>query len=130
MKIRKLEALDSSDIGGGAEINIIIKNKLCSRGYRDEQKLFFDGKPGEDLYVMENGDFWDLLVRIGIYSSRSQANKDGRYGRELPSGFSDMVIGKKKIRLTVFNPFLKPANPIVEWIEKLLNLDEPLFRLN
>lgn len=57
-----------------------------------------------EITWLESGTtFWDVLVIAGIYPSKSRARKDG-WDKDLPSGFYDAEIGKKRIRITIWNP--------------------------
>jgi len=67
----------------------------------DERDLFFCGEP---VTVLPAGaDMFDVLVAAKIFSSRSQARKDGR-DREIPQGWSDFVAGKLRARICIFKP--------------------------
>ena len=83
------------------EMNIIIDNGLI---VGDEAALFFSGEP-IDIRPLGT-DMFDLLVELGIFSSKSQALKNWkRSGRDIPLGFSDFErIGKLNNRLTILNP--------------------------
>jgi len=90
------------------EYNFIVKNQFL---VGDEQQLFFCGEPV--TFLEPTVDMFDILVQTGIFASKSQARKSGR-DKEIPEGFTDMIIGKLRKRICIFNPTEK----------NLLNEDE------
>lgn len=78
----------------GQEFNFII-----GRPEPRDAELFFGDEPVEiidDLTIR-----WpQLLKRIGIFKSTGDAMKNG-WNKDIPSGFSDMRIGKLRVRITV-----------------------------
>ena len=87
---RKMESTD---------IDIIIDNEHARRS---DAELFFSQSPDEVIWLEEKKDMWDILVMSGIFSSRSQARKDGR-AQEIPLGWTDVRMGKKKRRFCILN---------------------------
>jgi hypothetical protein len=51
-------------------------------------------------------DMYDLLVKLGIFCSRSEARKNWtRTGKEIPFGYNEFKdIGKQKKALYIWNP--------------------------
>lgn len=50
-------------------------------------------------------DMFDLLVICGAFTSKGQARKNWRHtGQDIPKGFNEFVVGKKRVPLTVWNP--------------------------
>jgi len=52
--------------------------------------------PIEDNWTMAN-----IMSIVGIFPSVSQARKNG-WNKPIPEGFSDMRVGKSKIRVAIF----------------------------
>jgi hypothetical protein len=50
----------------------------------------------EDNWIMAN-----IMFVVGLFPSVTQARKNG-YNTPIPSGFTDMRVGKKKTRVTIF----------------------------
>jgi len=65
-------------------------------------RVLFDGEPVEIRPV--GTTLADLLVECGIFPSKSQARKNGYL--ELPTGWTDLTIGKLKNRVCVWWPTL------------------------
>ena len=42
-----------------------------------------------------------LMAKAGIFNSVSDARRNG-WDKPIPSGFSDLRVGKKKTRITIF----------------------------
>jgi hypothetical protein len=79
--------------------------------------VVYDGEPleytvicemfgAEKIEITEDEDMYDLLIRLGVFDSRSQAQKNWtRTGAEIPYGFNDFEnIGKFNKRLTIWRP--------------------------
>jgi hypothetical protein len=85
-------------------VNIVIKNDAWNADL--EHRLFH----GENInHIPANSqhiDLFDMLVMLDIFTSRGQAkkswNREG--GPDWPPGFHDWFIGKKKTRITIWNP--------------------------
>lgn len=83
------------------------------------------GKEGSDAFGEEpfevlpiGTDFWDVLVHMGIFTSKSQAKKDPRWGamQTLPEGITDIKrIGKLRLRITVFKPCIVDWDLLDRW---------------
>jgi len=83
------------------EHNFIITNG--NNDPRDKQLFFGD----EDVTLLPNDtDMFDLLVRIGIFKSKTQARKNWtKTGRDIPDGFFDLQkISKQWHRITTLKP--------------------------
>ncbi len=83
------------------ENNFIIQNGNEVSG---DQELFF---PGEDVtFLPDTVDIYDILVRVGIFPSKSQARKNwNKTGKEIPEGFSHFDrVGKLNKTITILNP--------------------------
>lgn len=62
---------------------------------------FEDGE--ENVFFDDSWKLQDIWVRVGMFSSKNLARKNG-HGGEIPSGFSDTVVKKKRnIRVTILN---------------------------
>lgn len=82
------------------EFNFIVNNEYHRP---DDADVFFDGEECE--LVPPGTDMFDILVRCGIFPSKSQARKDGRWPQEIPPGWNDYQgLGRWKKRITIFNP--------------------------
>jgi len=67
-----------------------------------DRDLFFGPLDGEEFINIEKKDIMaHLMVKAGIFNSVSDARKNG-WNKLIPDGFSDLRIGKKKIRITIF----------------------------
>ena len=44
----------------------------------------------------------DIMAIVGLFPSKSQARKNG-WNKAIPRGFSDMRVGKSKVRVTIFD---------------------------
>lgn len=66
--------------------------------------LFFGPLCEDDKVIkIENGMIMaDIAFIVGLFPSKSQARKNG-WNYPIPLGFSDMRVGKKKTRVTIFN---------------------------
>lgn len=84
----------------GYDFNFIVQ-KPGLQG--DEKDGFFFGEPVE--FIDETVDMYDLLVRIGAFSSKTQADKQWkRSGRIIPPGFNFWEnIGKLNRSLSILN---------------------------
>jgi hypothetical protein len=68
-------------------------------------QLFQDMIPIE--YVSQNTTMLDLLVKLELFSSKSQARKNWRGPIEIPSGFNHFErLGKLKKDIAVWNPIV------------------------
>ena len=68
-----------------------------------DKELFFGPLTKEDNFV-EIQDGWlmaHLLKEAGIFPSVNEARKNG-WNKPIPEGFTDLFIGKRKIRITIF----------------------------
>lgn len=89
------------------EIKIIMDNKKgFFRNYNFEIREILNTEDLTNIYLIpKDKDFWDILVKIGVYSSRSQAQKDKRYPRFLKDDDWDWIddIGKNRISIFYIN---------------------------
>lgn len=77
-------------------------NILIGFGVEERDKeLFFGPLTKDDSFqnMPANTTWGDILVPLGIFSSKSQARKNG-FG-DIDDGFTDIEIGKKRTRFTV-----------------------------
>jgi len=84
------------------ECNFIVLNEHL---VGNEIEAFFDGEAVE--WIEPETTMWDLLVRCGIFPSKSQARKAPKWKNagETPKGWTDhQRIGKFNIRITVLSP--------------------------
>jgi hypothetical protein len=84
--------------------NVAIKNQHWDEAL--ELRLFHGEVVNHIPADSQAMDLFDLLVMFNIFASRGQAKKGWTRsgGPEWPLGFHDWFIGKKKIRITVWNP--------------------------
>lgn len=86
------------------EVNIIVKNPNLEMG--DEDLFFGPLEPEDTFTIVNHSDLLQILVDHQFFKSKSDARKNGWSDmREIPLGFSQFVIGKKRRILTIFNPF-------------------------
>ena len=73
----------------------------------DEHELFFQC-PAEDVTVLpETATMLDVLVQTGVFSSKTQARKDPKWGKnlEIPEGFTHWdKLGKRRNIVSLFRP--------------------------
>jgi len=90
------------------DLNLMVMTPFIQPG--DEELLFNSGNPFQDERVFKTGPgmltMHRLLVLIGAFPSITQARKSWKKtGAEIPPGFSEFWIGKKRDkRLTIWNP--------------------------
>lgn len=82
------------------EFNFIVLNNPYNT--KEDFDLMF-GENAMIVGIVKEQDFIDVLVISGIYETRSKAKKDG-WEPEMPIGFFDKKIGKKRTRITIWNP--------------------------
>jgi hypothetical protein len=79
------------------ETNILIGGNIEEQ---DKELFFGPLKENDKFQVMSNETIWaDILVPLGIFSSRGQARKNGWF--EIPNGFTNIKVGKKKHLITI-----------------------------
>lgn len=91
-----------------SDFNISIQNEHWDA--RTEHILFTDNTGQGDAPTRIAPMFFgmlDLLVTAGIFSSRTQARKAG-WEPGWPPGWTDITVGKKRIRICVWNPVEAP----------------------
>lgn len=81
----------------GAEINVLIGDYLST-----DIDLFFNPVLPNDIFLnMPKDAMWShLLVKIGVFPSMGQAKKNG-WHKTIPSGYSDITVGKLKTRICI-----------------------------
>lgn len=89
------------------EFNFIVQNEFCNPWtdwllfrYEDPETGFPYVEPVS--WISPEKNMADLLTQCGFFESKSQARKAGWL--EIPDGFTDLRIGKKKRRITIFKP--------------------------
>jgi hypothetical protein len=84
-------------------LNVIVSNEFVREF--DRNTLFPDE---EDVLVLRPGhnkDMFNLLVILGAFTSRSQAKKNWtKTDRNIPAGWSEFFVGKKRRHLCTWNP--------------------------
>lgn len=76
-------------------------NILIGKPIEEDKDLFFGPLSGaEDFKLKEDMLFANLLVELGLFSSTSQARKNG-WNKNIPEGFTDVIVGKLKTRITI-----------------------------
>jgi len=69
----------------------------------NDKDLFFGPLEGEKFINIEEKDIMaHLMTKAGIFKSVSDARRNG-WDKPIPKGFTDLRIGKKKTRITIFN---------------------------
>ncbi len=90
-----------------SSLNVVVINDYWTHSI---EKILF----GEDpiTYLCEEDfDLFDLLMKIGAFSSKSQARKSQYAGlKKQPPGFNDLTVGKKGFRLATWLPVDDVAN--------------------
>lgn len=87
-------------------MNIIIQNEFV--GEWDRNNLFPDD---EDVVLIRFDnprikDMFDILVLAEVFSSRGQAKKNWKKTTaEIPKGWSEFWVGKKKKQICIWNPW-------------------------
>lgn len=67
-----------------------------------DKELFFGPLDGEIFTQIEpEWSMANIMTLIGIFPSVNQARKNG-WNKPIPSGFSDIRVGKTKTRVTIF----------------------------
>jgi hypothetical protein len=80
-------------------LNVIVDNGSILPS--DKEILFEE----EDVIVVPpDTTMFDLLVMLGSFPSKSQARKNWKAGGEIPIGWSEFFVGKKKRHLCIWNP--------------------------
>jgi len=68
----------------------------------NDKDLFFGPLEGEEFINIEEKDIMaHLMVKAGIFISISDARRNG-WDKFIPKGFTDIRVGKKKTRITIF----------------------------
>ena len=87
-------------------LNIIVDNGNVKE--EDRAALFPNN---EMVHVLRKGHPWlsktgmlDILITMGCFKSKSQARKNWKGPHNIPEGWSEFFIGKKRRHLCIFNP--------------------------
>ena len=69
----------------------------------EDKELFFGPLLETDTFIdLEPTDRWcHILARVGLFPSVGQAKKNG-WDKEIASGWSEEIVGKKKTKIFVF----------------------------
>jgi hypothetical protein len=80
------------------EFNILIGNGVLE----SDKDLFFGPLLPDDEFKWFNKQtrFPEVLADLGLFSSRSEARRNG-WDKDIPKGFSDIRIGKLKKRICI-----------------------------
>jgi len=71
--------------------------------HESDKDLFFGPLQDEEFHLIEsNWSMANILTIAGIFPSISQARKNG-WNKPIPLGFTDIRVGKMKIRITILN---------------------------
>ena len=84
-------------------LNIIVEN---GNVWDTDSANLFPGNERVDILWPGHGkDMFDLLVIIGAFPSKRQAKKNWtKTGPEIPLGWNEFVIGKRRRFLCIWNP--------------------------
>ena len=68
-----------------------------------DKELFFGPLDKEDKFINIEGNWTlaNIMFIVGLFPSITQARKNG-WNKPISEGFSDMRVGKSKIRVTIF----------------------------
>ena len=68
-----------------------------------DKNLFFGPIEPEDVFTLIQNDWTmaNIMFTAGIFPSVTQARKNG-FNKPIPDGFSDMRVGKTKLRVVIF----------------------------
>ena len=71
-----------------------------------DHRLVFGNEhnPLPPVNLMAPSSMIDLLMEVGCFASRQQARKNWKGPISIPPGFSEFTVGKKRHRLTIWNP--------------------------
>ena len=76
------------------EINILIGN-ISDK----DKELFFSPVNGDKFVKLDNSATWADILVPAVFKSRSQCRKAGFI--EIDEGFTDILVGKKRVRVTI-----------------------------
>lgn len=78
-------------------------NVVSSNVSKEDKELFFGPLTDEVFITLEPTDKWcHLLAKINFFPSIGQARKNG-WDKDIPFGWTDVVMGKKKVRICILN---------------------------
>lgn len=91
----------------GTTFNFVVDNGANNIGSCDCTWFCDRHRHPEPVHRIADGStMWDLLVIVGVFSSKNQARKNWTGPREIPMGYSEHQVGGSKRRkfLYVWNP--------------------------
>lgn len=84
------------------ELNIIISDDISKIDLHLENKIFFHEEDISEIEILPSDtNILDILVKANVFKSKSQARKNWKKETEIPYGFSDLLLGKKKNRVCI-----------------------------
>lgn len=85
------------------EYNIIVENELFLES--DILLFFAEENPPNLIRIPADFTMWDLLVKLEFFPSKSQIRKNPKWNKfqEIPKGYNELSIGKKKVQLFILN---------------------------
>jgi hypothetical protein len=86
---------------GHIDVNVLVGDTPDS-----DKELFFGPLEESDVWIKLSSDArWpDVMAAAGIFTSKSQARKNG-WDKDIDEGFTDIRVGKLKHRVTVLKEF-------------------------
>lgn len=78
-------------------IDVIVENGNVQES---DVELFYED---DEIHRIEARDLPNLLVKLGVYKSTSQARNAGRKG-DIPEGWTEMFKASKLVSMTTWNP--------------------------
>ena len=70
-----------------------------------DKRIFFDNEEAIEIKPFQK-TIAQLLADCKIFSSTSDAKRNG-WDKEIPKGFSEFTIGKRKNKITIFNEMME-----------------------
>jgi hypothetical protein len=86
---------------GRIDINVLVGDIQLS-----DRELFFGPLEDIDVWIelSVNVRWPDVMVAAGVFTSKSQARKNG-WDKDVDAGFTDITVGKLKHRITILKEF-------------------------
>lgn len=88
------------------EINVLICKPKNIRQCRKEMCIV-DFKEEDTVIQPFEINMYDLLIIAGVFYSKSQARKNWKKEIEIPYGYNEFILGKKKNKVCVWKPIIK-----------------------
>lgn len=83
-------------------IDVLIENEF-TEDQKDLAHMFLDNK--NPVMLSADAMMVDVVMLVpNMFKSRTDARKNGWEGKEIPNGLTELVVGKKKIRIWIFKP--------------------------